>query len=282
MNFAFFGTSRFSELILDLLKYKQNIIPSLIVTSPDKPVGRKQIITPPRTKVWAEKNNLSVYQPASLKKEEAIERLKGFDFFVVASYGKIIPKTILDLPQKGTLNIHPSLLPKYRGPSPIQFQILENEQNIGTTIMLMDVEVDHGQILAQKEIKYNPHLPPFGTYTEQESIYAIESAELFAETLPKWLTKEMKPVEQNHAKATFTRMIKKEDGEINLNDDPLKNYTKYLAYYEWPKVFFFTEINGLRKRNIITDATFEEGKFIIKKIIPEGKKETFYRPSTSS
>lgn len=273
-NFAFFGTSRFSVIILDDLKRNHGIIPALIVTLPDMPKGRKQIIAPPLTKIWAEQNNVSVFQPTDLKSSEIKDRLKNFDFFVVASYGKIIPKNIIELPKKGALNIHPSLLPSYRGASPIQTQILNGEQTIGTTIMLMDEKMDHGPIISSKNVSFtDPHI---GTFEDAEEKLAHESASLLADVIPKWLKDGIQIKDQEHEKATFTSIIKKEDGEIRLSDDPLSNYRKYLAFHEWPKVFFFTEEGGLRKRTIITDATFKDGKFEILKVIPEGKKEIPY------
>lgn len=271
-NFAFFGTSRFAVIVLEDLKTKFGIIPSLLITQPDKPVGRKQIITPPETKVWAEANGVDVLQPNTLKDEDVKNILKNFDFFVVASYGKIIPEEILNIPSKGAINIHPSLLPKYRGASPIQNQILNGEKEVGTTIMLMDSEVDHGPILGQKIIDTSSLLP----YEELEEILAHESAELFENLLPKYLTGEIKPIDQDHSKATFTEIISKEDGKIKLDVEDLVNYRKYLAFHSWPKVYFFKEIDGTKKRNIITEAEFENGKFKIKKIIPEGKNEMTY------
>jgi methionyl-tRNA formyltransferase len=282
-NFAFFGTSRFSKIIIDDLKNKYNMAPSLIISAPDKPVGRKQVITPPETKVWGEKNNIGVYQPTKLKNDEVLNKLKGYDFFVVASYGKIIPKSILDIPTHGAINVHPSLLPLYRGPSPIQNQILNGEKNIGTTIMLMDEEMDHGPILAERQISFDD--PFIGPYDIVEEKMAHDSADLLFQTIIGWISGKIEPKTQDHSKATYTKIIKKEDGLINLDDDPIINYRKYLAYHHWPKVYFFTEENAKesnrKKRNIITEATFENNQFKIIKIIPEGKKETFYRSSNS-
>jgi methionyl-tRNA formyltransferase len=273
-RFVFFGTSEFSVIILNELHDKFQIQPSLVVTAPDKRVGRKQILTAPEAKVWAEKNKINVFQPVRLKADDVVTALRDYELFLVASYGKIIPKEILGLPRFGSINIHPSMLPKYRGPSPIQSQILNGEKNIGATIMLMDEEMDHGPILAQKEIPFSD--PYIGEYEEVERKLAEESSSLFVQTIQKFLNEEVSARPQNHPKATYTKFIKKEDGEIFLSNDPTeseKNYRKYLAFHRWPKVFFFHE----GKRNIITEATFEKGVFKILRIIPEGKKEQEYR-----
>ena len=271
--FVFFGTSRFSVILLEELKNKYNIVPTLIVTAPDRPVGRKQIITPPPVKDWAIENDIDTFQPEQLKDEDFLAELAHYELFIVASYGKIIPQTVLDIPKLGTLNVHPSLLPSYRGASPIQNQILNNAKHVGTTIMLMDAEMDHGDIIKQKEVSLE-HFP--ATYTEVESGLAEESAELLAEVLPKWVSKEITSIPQDHDKATYTKIIEKADGEISLSDEPLKNYLKYLAYHEWPKTFFFFEKDGNKQRAVITDASFEDRQFIIKKVIPEGKNEMDY------
>jgi methionyl-tRNA formyltransferase len=273
--FVFFGTSRISVILLEELSIKFNIIPSLVVTAPDRPTGRKQLLTPPPVKEWAIKNNIAILQPEKLKDETFLEQLKPFPLFIVASYGKIIPQAILDIPSRGTLNVHPSLLPKYRGASPIQNQIINNEQHIGTTIMLMDAEMDHGPIVAQKEITFVPGTFP-ADYNSVESVLAVESAALLAEVLPQWIEGTLTPAPQDHTRATYTSIIEKSNGEIFLSDDPLKNYLKYLAYAEWPKTFFFFEKDHKKMRAVIADAAFENNQFIIKKVIPEGKNETEY------
>ena len=277
--FVFFGTSEFSVILLEELSTKFGIAPDLVVTAPDRPVGRKQIITPPPAKVWAEENDVSVIQPEKLKDEDFLAVLQDYSLFIVASYGKIIPQVVLDIPKLGTLNVHPSLLPKYRGASPIQNQILNDEKHFGTTIMLMDDKMDHGPILAQKEIKCV--FPD--TYENVEKYLAIESASLLAETLSSWTSTDKKgerqaqhPAVQKEEEATYTKIIEKADGEINLDDDGYKNYLKYLAYSHWPKTFFFFDYDNKKMRAVITDASFTDGKFVINKLIPEGKNEMTY------
>ena len=149
---AFFGNSDFSLAVLEQLK-KEGVTPDLIVTTPDRPQGRKMILTPTKTKVWAENNSIEYVMPEKLKDESFLKKISDYELFIVASYGKIIPKIVIDIPKYKVLNIHPSLLPKYRGPSPLQEQILNDERHIGVSIMLIDEQVDHGDILIQKEIE---------------------------------------------------------------------------------------------------------------------------------
>ncbi len=269
----FFGTPQFAVCVLDELK-KGGIVPSLIVTTPDKPKGRKLVITPPPTKIWAEENNVPVLQPTKLD-DDFKTKLKSIDngFAIVAAYGKILPQSVLDIPKHGFLNVHPSLLPKFRGASPIESAILSDENRTGTTIMVVDAEMDHGAILAQEELE-SPILSY--SFVELEKKLALLGGKLLLGVIPKWISGETKGVEQNHDEATFTKKITKEDGLIDLNDDSTKNYKKFKAFSEWPRTYFFTEKNGQNIRVIIKDAEIKDGKFIIKRVIPEGKKEMDY------
>lgn len=143
----------------------------------------------------------------------------------MASYGKIIPKSIFDLPKNRTLNIHPSLLPKYRGSSPLQEQILNNESNVGVTIMLIDEKVDHGPIIIQQKVTIEDWPVKFDIF---EKTMAEAGAKLFKEVINPWLENKVAPKEQNHAQATFTKKIEKADGELDIiNGDPYKNYLKF-------------------------------------------------------
>ena len=182
INFAFLGTSEFAVKILDIL-IKNGYVPNLVVATPDKPKGRKMIMTPSPVKVFAQKNNLKIIQPEKLSDLD-IECPSGLDLFIVASYGKIIPKSVLEIPKFGALNVHPSLLPKLRGPSPIQSFILSGEEKTGVTIMLMDEEVDHGQILSQKEFEA---LNPKSEIRNKSQIQNLENSKLNAKQLEEKL-----------------------------------------------------------------------------------------------
>lgn len=271
---AFFGTSQFSVYVLESLK-KNGFIPDIIITGEDKPKGRNLTITPPPVKIWAEKNKILFYQPKTLKDGVLLETLKkdSWDVFIVASYGKIIPKEIIDLPENKTLNIHPSLLPKLRGASPIQSSIL-TEEKTGVTIMLLDEEMDHGPIVAQEEV-FIQNWPPKAE--ELQKILAEKGAEILYQILPNWFSGKIKPIPQNHSEATYTKKIQKEDGLIDLEDYPQENYRKIQAYTPWPSAYFFLEHKGKKIRVIIKEAKLKDGKLEIIKILPEGKKEMSYK-----
>lgn len=279
INWAFFGTSEFSVIILDELK-KSGFLPSLIITTPDKPKGRKLILTPSEVKTWAIENNIKYIQPESLrlsKNPEIVEEIKSysenrFDLFIVASYGKIIPQEVLDIPTKQTLNVHPSLLPKLRGASPIQSAIL-TENETGVTIMRIDAEMDHGPIVYQEKVAIE-NWPPYSD--ELEKILGTRGGEILAEILPKWIEGKIEEKEQDHSLATLCGKIEKSDGEINLSDDPEKNLRKIRAYHVWPGAYFFVEHKDKKIRVIIKRASVLNGELLIERVVPEGKKEMSY------
>lgn len=289
VKFVFFGSSEFSVYALDELKL-HSLLPSLIVTTPDKPKGRKMILTKNPVKVWGEENKIEVLDPASLKNNpELVSELKDSDYelFLVASYGKIIPPEIFEIPEHKTLNIHPSLLPKYRGASPIQSQILNDEKNVGVSIMQIDAGMDTGPVVVQKPLPIPSPCQGEGQGSEGawgevlgrknlEKLLAIEGARLFAHILPEWIMGVIDPIMQNENEATYCQKISKEDGEIKLDGDPYKNFLKIKAFEGWPSAYFFVEKDGGKIRVIITEADFENGELKIKKVIPEGRKEMPY------
>lgn len=271
----FFGTSIFSVEVLEQLKAR-GVVPTAIVTTIDMPQGRKLILTPPPAKIWATENAVSIYQFEKLK-EEAVQTLKNLkpDLFIVASYGKIIPQSMLDIPKFGTLNIHPSLLPEYRGASPLQYSILNDSKNIGVSIIKMDAEMDHGPIVAVKKVLIENW--PINIL-ELKKILGKEGANTLCDTLPQYLDGSLKLTEQDHSKATFTKKITKPDGEIDLNGDQWKNYLKTQAFFGWPGTFFFTERHGKKIRVKINSASYdkENNKLVIERVTPEGGKEMGY------
>lgn len=268
---AFFGTTEFSVIVLEELK-ASGFLPSLIVTVEDKPKGRKLLLTKPPVKVWAEKEQIQYIQPKTLrdiKVLEEIKNIKNLDFFIVFSYGKIIPKEILGIPALGAINLHPSLLPKLRGPSPIKSAILK-ENETGLTIIKMDEEMDHGPIIVQKKIDVL-EWPPYEN--DLETLLAHEGGKLLASIIPDWINNKIKETEQDHSKATFCQKIEKTDGELNLEDSPEINLRKIRAYHVWPGAHFFDKSN---KRIIVRKARIEENNLIIERVVPEGKKEMSY------
>ena len=283
INFAFFGTPDVASQTLEILKQK-GLMPSLIITSPDRPQGRKMLITPPPVKVWADKNNVSFLQPENLKELEGIlknsseknditdmfglEQAFNYDLFIVVAYGKIFPEWLINKPKYGTINIHYSLLPKYRGASPVQSAILNDDTETGVTIQKMVKELDAGDIIAQEKIEINAD-----ERTPELLNRLIETGgELLAKILPDYIDGKIKSKIQDKKEITLCKKIKKEDGLIDLDNNPEENYNKFRAYVIWPRTYFIK--NG--KRNIITDAELKNGKFTIKKIIPENGKETNY------
>ncbi len=275
VKLVFWGSSDFSVYVLERLKVL-GLVPNLVISTPDMPIGRKQILTPTPVKIWANTNNIAVLTPEKIK-GNFIDELKDFSantIFLVASYGKITPKEIIDLPEHGTLNIHPSLLPKYRGPSPLQEQILNDERDIGVSIMIIDEQVDHGPVVIQESCSISNWPINFDSL---EEITATSGANMFYNILPDWINKKILPKEQKHSEATFTKKISKPDGEISLvPENAHKNYLKYLAYSSWPGVYFFADKNDEKIRVLIKTATFENGNFIPNIVIPAGKKEMLY------
>lgn len=271
--FVFFGTSHISTVVLDELK-NSGYKPTLIITTPDKPQGRKQELVPGDVKIWAEKNNIIYIQPDDLKDPHLITKLSHFELFIVASYGKIIPQSLLDIPKYGALNVHPSLLPQFRGPSPIQAALLEDQRETGVTIMKMDAEVDHGPIIAQDKVVLPTWPLP---YLELETVLGRVGGRLLASILPDWISGKIKAKTQDHYKATFTKKIEKSDGLIDLAQDPYKNFLKIMAFSEWPGTYFFVDKNGAQIRVIIKKAEFKSNQLELQRVIPEGKKEMDYK-----
>lgn len=273
-KFAFFGTPHLAVWVLDALKEK-GIAPSLIVTNPDSPQGRKLVLTPSAVAQWAEKEHVPVIKPSKLDTPEAIEKLSAYELFIVVAYGKMIPQSILDIPKYKTINVHPSLLPKLRGSSPVRTAILEDHNPTGVTVMILTAGMDEGPILAQKEISIPAAEWPLRGNMLDETLFK-EGAQLLADTLPRWIAGEIVPKEQDHAQATYSKKITKEMGLLDLTADPYQNLLKIRAFDGWPGTYFFHEKDGMTIRVKVTDAEFQNGKLIITKVIPEGKKEMHY------
>ncbi len=276
LNIVFFGSP---ELAVDILKELKicggltptDLMPSLIITQPNKKVGRKLIITPPPVKVWADENDIQTLQPEKLD-NEFINKLKSenWDLFIVAAYGKIISQEILDIPKKGVLNVHPSLLPKYRGATPIHSPILNGDKESGVSIILLDEKMDHGPIIAQEKITlWKNSISEIPTESKLEKTLAQLGGKLLGNTIPKWLNGEMTPQEQNHSEASFCNKFKSKDALIDLKNNPEENFLKIKAFDKWPKAHYFKD----NKRILIKQARLENNKLIIEKILPEGGSE---------
>ena len=216
MNYIFFGSPRFAAIILEHL-IGAGMPPTALVTNPDRPVGRKQAMTPPATKIAAQAGNpsIKIFHPETLD-EKFLETLKAWkpEFFVVAAYAKILPQAVLDIPARGTVGTHPSLLPQYRGASPIQGAILGGEKETGVTLYLMDAKMDHGPILAEERVP----VADDETYLSLQEKTAIAAGKLLEGTLPKLAAGKIEPMPQNESEATFTKKFKTEDGFVPEED----------------------------------------------------------------
>jgi len=286
-NIIFFGTSEFAVGVLEQLKISDGIsgglasryLPKLIITTPEKPSGRKLKLTPPPVKIWADENNIPTLQPEKLD-EKFSDAIKNFssnfsewDLFIVAAYGKIIPQKILDLPKHGTINVHPSLLPKFRGATPIHNAILEGEQETGVSIILLDEQMDHGPIIVQEKFTlWKNSISEIPPQSELEKQLAILGGQMLTKIIPQWIAGKITVQEQNHQQATYTQKLKPNDSLIDLNNDPELNFRKIQAFSTWPKAHLFQS----GKRIIIKKAHLNQGELIIDKVIPEGGKEINY------
>lgn len=266
MNYKiiFIGTSQFAVPALkSLIENKYNII--YVITSPDKPIGRKQEIIHLPIKKTALEHNLKILQPEKISDiASKISDLKP-DLIITAAYGQIIPEDILKTPQFGCLNLHPSLLPKYRGPSPIQTAILNDDKTTGLTIMLMDEKMDHGPIISQIKIKINDQF----NYQSLEKKLSQEAAILLIKTLPQYVQNQIKPKSQEEEKASYTKILTREDGKINWQQTNHEIERKIRAFYPWPGAW--TEFNGKRIKILKAKIT-NQGFLELELVQPAGKK----------
>ncbi len=267
IKLAFLGTDDYAVTALDTL-INHGLVPQLIISTPDKPAGRGLVLTPPPLAQYAQAHNLPLIQPSNLKTIPAELAAGEWDLFIVASYGKIIPTTILDLPKTGALNIHPSLLPKYRGPSPLETAILAGEVETGVTILQVDPELDHGPILAQEKYTLTTE-----TTGELGQILFKRGAEMIADILPDYLVGKITSQEQDHTRATFTKKFEKSEAEINLEYSAIVNYQKIRAFTPRPGAFTFVTKNGQSIRLKIKKAHLLDGALVLDRVIPEGKRE---------
>lgn len=202
-------------------------------------------------------------------------RSLGADFFLVAAFGKILKKEIIDIPPKGVIGAHPSLLPKYRGPSPIQAAILNGEKTAGTTLFLIDEKIDHGSVLATNKLQLTTN----DNYETLEKKLAELSAELILETIPKWLDNKIKPQAQDEIEATYAKKFTSEDAQVDLTKDDLKRiWLKIRALNPEPGVFTILELkNGKKMRLKLLSADFKNSRLELTKVQPEGKKPMDYQ-----
>jgi len=275
---AFFGTPSLAVIVLSELE-KVGIVPDVVITNPDAPQGRKMILTPAPVKCWALERSIPVLQPQSLRSDSSVAdylKTNEINLSIVVAYGKIIPKDILEIPEFGTLNVHPSLLPQLRGASPIRSAILDDISETGVTVMLLDEELDHGLIVAQEIVHIEKEAWPLRGHA-LDTLLATRGGTLLGEIIPRWLNGDITPTPQDHTNATFCTKITKEMGELDLANDPYTNLLKIRAFDRWPGTYFFVEKNDKRIRVKIIDAELDtDGSLKITRVIPEGKNEMAY------
>ena len=237
------GTPRFAATILEALLHSSCQVLA-VYTQPDKPAGRGRPVVIPPVKKLALERQIPVFQPETLKSSNVVDKLVSLqpELIVVAAYGAMLPTEVLFLPKFACLNVHPSLLPRHRGPSPVAYTILCGDELAGVTIMLMDAGMDTGPILAQEKAGIS-FMDTTGSLSAK---LADAGGRLLLETLPKWLNRELKPQVQDEAQATYSKLINSEDAEIDwlLSADEL--WRRIRAYNPWP--ISYTWYNGKRLR----------------------------------
>lgn len=236
MNIIYFGAGAFAVAPLRALASNPDIKLLAVVTRPDRPVGREKKLVGTPVAVTARELVLTLIQPESFKDGSVETTLSALnaDVFIVASYGKIVPQSILDLPRLGCLNLHGSILPAYRGASPIQSAIAAGEVETGVSLMKMDAEVDHGPVYATATTPIEKN----DTHDSLELKLGDVAADLLMMSLPMIANGSMAPIEQDHSAATFTKIIEKEDGLVRWAEEPATQIERKLrAYTPWPGIY---------------------------------------------
>lgn len=269
IKFTFFGTPQVSVEVLKILKEK-NLIPSLIITAPDKARGRGMKMSSSPVKIWGQQNNIPIKEPEVID-DNFLDEIssESWNCFVVVAYGRILPKKLIDIPKKGSINLHYSLLPELRGSSPVEGAIINNINPTGVTAILMDEKMDHGPILLQEAVYFEKW--PLSKSEVFKKLNKV-GGRVLAESINLWVNDNLDEQEQKHDSATYVQMIKKEDALIDFADDPNLNYRKILAYEDNPKPYFMKD----GKRIVINKAIFKDGELKILRVTPEGKKEIDY------
>ncbi len=229
---VFFGTPEFSASFLQALIADEAFAVVAVVAQPDAELGRKKILTAPPTKVIAEQYGIPVFQPTKLKDPIFHETLKALapDLGVIIAYGRILPAEVIDLLPKGLINVHPSLLPLWRGPSPVQAAIAAGDAVSGVSVMKIDAEMDHGPILRQVQI-------PVKNVETPQSFFAkvVEhGVPVFLESVKDYVAGSLQPQEQEHSLATYCKLLTREDGKINWSEPAEVILRKMRAYTPWP------------------------------------------------
>ena len=255
---VFMGTPGFALPTLAMLADRYDVVG--VFTQRDKPAGRGQEIAVSPVKEFAQARGLPVYQPATLRRPEPVAELRALrpDLIVVAAFGLILPQEVLDIPQHGCLNVHASLLPRWRGAAPVAAAILAGDAKTGCTIMRMEAGIDTGPILAQKAIP----IAPDDTTASLTLRLARLGAELLSATLPRWLAGEITPQPQDEACATYAPMVRKEDGRLDWTRPADHLARQVRAYQPWPGAYttWKGQLLKVLRAHALNDASAEIGR----------------------
>lgn len=264
-KFAYFGTPKVASDTLEIL-IERGFEPALVVTSPDAPRGRGLALTPSPVKQLAKELGIPMLTPEKLD-ADAVAAISAYecDAAVVVAYGKIFPKALIDTFPLGMLNVHYSLLPKYRGATPLEAALLAGERETGVTVQKVVEELDAGDIIAQEVVR----IAPTETARELRARLIELGATLLADTLPAFLSGAITPIPQDASLASRTRKLRKEDGLLSLDASAETNWNTYRAYADTIGTYFLKK----DKRVKITGAEFAKGEFRVLRVIPEGKRE---------
>jgi len=267
MKVLFFGTPELAVPFLQTLYNDPSIEIVGVVCQPDKPVGRKQALVPPAVKQFALQKNLPVFQFNSLKKPEALETLRQLqaDVCALVVYGKLLPDELLRLTTFGVVNMHPSLLPKFRGPSPIKSAILQGESETGISVMLLDQGMDTGPILDQMTISIDSN----ETNTSLERNIAEVAPTFFLQTLKSYVEGYIAAKPQDHSKATLTKLLDKEDGCIDWSHSAVQIDRQVRAFEPWPGTW--TLWNFTRLKILQASIRSEQSTALIGTVLPSNE-----------
>ncbi|NMB84032.1 methionyl-tRNA formyltransferase [Candidatus Roizmanbacteria bacterium] len=284
LKIAYFGSPNFSADFLEKILADKSLPVEVefVVTQPDRPAGRKRILTPCPVKKLAGQKNLEVLLIEDLKSNKDLG-IKDLDFVLLYAFGKIIPKELLNLPKYGFLNVHPSLLPKYRGPSPIATPLVNGDKTTGVTLIRMDERIDHGPIIAQEKID----ILPDDRRPDLEKKLTDLAYRVFGKVIISLIHQPataLNTSEQDDKKATYTKLLNKTDGfiefmnlKLKILNSPKELFDLFRGLYPWPGLWTLVKIKGFEKRLKIVDMGFKDGKLTIKKVQLEGKKEVDWK-----
>ncbi|NLA96056.1 MAG: methionyl-tRNA formyltransferase [Clostridiaceae bacterium] len=249
--FVFMGTPLFSTVLLDQLE-KANFRPTLVVTQPDRPCGRGRRLTPSPVATWAQARGILTLKPGSCRDRVFADKLKELApvFILTAAFGQILPSSVLEIPEKGCLNLHASLLPRYRGASPVQAVLLSGEKETGVSLMRMDEGLDTGPVIAQRRMALSDTIGA----GDLNLALARLGGELVVESICPYLAGKLVPEPQDESRATITRLLKKADGQVDF-DRPAKDVHNHIrAMNPWPGAFAF--LQG-RRHKLLRAKVFE-------------------------